>query len=77
VVYRIDLAAPATLDAFVVDRAPMRVQLAVIAGGAASACQPSGAREVIVTVPAGPVDIVVAPSPSTPDGEYAIVVHAI
>ena len=69
VVYRIDLAAPATLDAFVVDRGNVDVDVHILQG---SDCVASGDQQVSANV-AGAVYVVVDSADAATAGEFLLV----
>lgn len=77
IVYRLDLAAVVAIDAFVINRDPVDVDVAILAGGLATgSCVAAGDRGASATVGPGPVFIVaLGRSPAT-DGEFVIVVQA-
>jgi len=77
IVYRLDLAAATAIDAFVIERAPVDVDVAILAGGLdAGRCVAAGARGASATVGPGPVFILtLGRSPAT-DGELVLVVQA-
>jgi len=76
-VYRLDLAAALLIDAYVVDRDPVVVDVAILNGMlAANSCVAAGENSASATVGPGPVFIVVdSRSPDT-EGEFVVVVQA-
>ena len=77
VVYRLDLLAPAILDAHVIDRGSTDVDVHVYAGSlAASGCVATGASQVSTPVGAGPIFVVVSGHTAPGDGEYLLIVRA-
>jgi len=76
IVYRLDLTAATAIDAFVVDRAPVDVDLAILAGSLAEpACVAAGDHTASATVGPGPVYIVVDSRSAAADGEFVVVVQ--
>lgn len=73
VVYRIDLAAPATLDALVVDRGSADVDVHILQG---SSCAAGGDQQASANVSAGSVYIVVDAPDAGSAGEFVLVVRA-
>ncbi len=77
IVYKLQLAAQTTVEAFVVDRDTTDVDIHILTGSlAASACVAAGDKTVTATVGAGTVYIVVDARGATTDGEFALVVNA-
>lgn len=72
IAYRLSLAAPATLDAFVIERAPTDASVRIISGTTCVA----GGTTATATVPAGTVEIVIDARSPASDGEYVVVVQA-
>jgi len=77
IVYRLDLAAAQLIDAYVIGRDPVAVDVAILNGVlAASSCVAAGEGSASATVGPGPVFIVVdSRSPDT-EGEFVVVVQA-
>ena len=77
VVYRIDLTAATAIDAFVVDRDGVDVDVAILSGSLTEGtCVAGGAQTASATVGPGPAYIVVdSKSPAT-EGEFVVVVQA-
>jgi peptidoglycan/LPS O-acetylase OafA/YrhL len=77
IVYRFDLPAATAIDAFVVDRDPVDVDVAILAGTLGeTSCVASGDHSASAAVGPGPVFVVVdGRSPAT-EGEIAVVVQA-
>jgi len=79
IVYRLDLAAAVAIDAYVIDRDPVavEVEVAILDGSLdASRCVAAGDRGASAMVGPGPVFIVVdSRSPDT-EGEFVVVVQA-
>jgi peptidoglycan/LPS O-acetylase OafA/YrhL len=77
IVYRLDLPAQLAIDAFVIVRAPVDVDVAILASTlAASSCVAAGDRGASATVGPGPVFIVVASRSPATEGELVVVVQA-
>ena len=72
VVYRLQLAGSQTLDAYVVDRAGVDVDIYMKSG---SNCLASGDGSVSATLGPGTIDIVIDARDSSVDGEYLLVVQ--
>ncbi|HET9623105.1 MAG TPA: acyltransferase family protein [Kofleriaceae bacterium] len=76
IVYRLDLDARTTISAFVIDRDPVDVDVAILDGAlAATSCVATGAQSVSATVGPGPVYVVVDSPVATAEGEFALVVQ--
>jgi hypothetical protein len=77
IVYRLDLVAQVAIDAFVIARDPVDVNVAILAGAlAAGSCVAAGEHSASATVGPGPVFIVIdSRSPAT-EGELVLVVQA-
>ncbi|HEX4421216.1 MAG TPA: acyltransferase family protein [Kofleriaceae bacterium] len=76
IVYRIDLPAATAIDAYVVDRDPVNVDIAILAGSlAAASCVAGGDQTASATVGPGPVFIVVDSRDVTTEGEFLLVVE--
>jgi peptidoglycan/LPS O-acetylase OafA/YrhL len=71
-VYRVTVAAPTTIDAYVVDRASTDVDVRILVAGSAVA---TGDALATASVPAGTIDIVVEAKSSTSEGEFLLVVQ--
>jgi peptidoglycan/LPS O-acetylase OafA/YrhL len=77
IVYRLDLAAQVAIDAFVIDRDPVDVDVAILAGTlAAASCVAGGDHGASATVGPGPVFVVVDSRSPTSEGEFVLVVQA-
>jgi hypothetical protein len=70
--YRISVAAPATIDAYVVDRPGTDVDVRIIAAGTCLAAGDNGAS---AAVQAGTVDVLVDARAPGSEGEYVLVVQ--
>lgn len=76
-VYRLDLTATTTIDAYIVDRGSTNVNVHVLAGTATGAsCVAWGDSSVSTTVGPGPIYIAVDAPDTTSDGEFVLVVSA-
>ena len=76
-VYRLDLTAAVAIDAFVVDRDPVDVDVAILTGTLAdTACVAGGDHEASATVGPGPVFIVIDSRSPVTEGEFVVVVQA-
>jgi peptidoglycan/LPS O-acetylase OafA/YrhL len=76
-VYRLDLAAATAIDAYVVDRDPVAVEVAILDGAlATTACVAGGDHSASATVGPGAVFIVVDSRAATTEGEFVLVVQA-
>ena len=76
-VYRLDLPAATTIDAYVVDRDPVDVDVAILDGAlATTACVAGGDHSASATVGPGPVYIVVDSRAAASEGELVLVVQA-
>jgi lysophospholipase L1-like esterase len=76
IVYRLDLPAATAIDAFVVDRDAVDVDVAILGGAlATSACVAAGDHSASATVGPGPVFVVVDSQLATTEGEFVIVVQ--
>jgi len=77
IVYRLDLAAATAIDAFVVDRDPVDVDIAILAGALAEpACVAAGDQTASATVGPGPVFIVVDSRSAAAEGEFVVIVQS-
>jgi hypothetical protein len=77
IVYRFDLTAPVAIEAFVVDRDPVDVEVAILAGSLTEAsCVAGGDHSASATVGPGPVFVVVDSRTATCEGEFVVVVEA-
>ncbi|MGN6104940.1 MAG: SGNH/GDSL hydrolase family protein, partial [Kofleriaceae bacterium] len=76
VVYRFDLAAQTTIDAAVVDRGSVDVDLVVVTGSLDGPCVAAGDRTVTATVGPGPVYLVADARSQAADGEFVVVAAA-
>jgi peptidoglycan/LPS O-acetylase OafA/YrhL len=77
IVYRLDLPAATAIDAYVVDRDPVDVDLAILQGSlTAASCVAGGDHTASATVGPGPVFIVIDSRSVTTEGEFAIIVQA-
>jgi peptidoglycan/LPS O-acetylase OafA/YrhL len=72
IVYRVQLSAATTLDAHVVDRAGVDVDVRILAGGG---CVASGDAKASATVGPGTVEIVVGARAPASDGEFLVVIE--
>jgi peptidoglycan/LPS O-acetylase OafA/YrhL len=72
VAYRLSLAAPATVDVHLVDRPGTDVDVRILVGGT---CVASGDGSASVSVPAGPVDVLVDAKAAASEGEFLLVVQ--
>ncbi|MEO7732614.1 MAG: acyltransferase family protein [Kofleriaceae bacterium] len=76
-VYRLDLVAATAIDAYVVDRDPVDVDVAILDGAlATTACVAGGDHSASATVGPGPVFIVVDSHQAATEGELVLVVQA-
>jgi peptidoglycan/LPS O-acetylase OafA/YrhL len=76
-IYRLDLAAATTIDAYVVDRDPVDVEVAILDGALApTACVAGGDHTASASVGPGAVFIVVDSHAATTEGEFVLVVQA-
>jgi hypothetical protein len=76
-VYRLDLAVATAIDAYVVDRDPVDVEVAILDGAlATTACVAGGDHGASATVGPGAVFIVVDSHAATTEGEFVLVVQA-
>jgi peptidoglycan/LPS O-acetylase OafA/YrhL len=77
IVYQLDLPAATAIDAFVVDRDAVDVDVAILDGALApTACVAGGDHGASATVGPGPVFIVVDSQLLTTEGEFVVVVQA-
>lgn len=76
VVYQLDLPAAATLDAYVIDRGAVDVDVALLGGVGPDACVASGDHGASATLGPGPVVVVVDSHAATTEGEFLLVVQA-
>ena len=77
IVYRFDLPTAIAIDAFVVDRGGVDVDVAILGGSlATSGCLAAGDRGASATVGPGAVFIVVDSRGATSEGEFVLVVQA-
>jgi peptidoglycan/LPS O-acetylase OafA/YrhL len=70
--YRITVTAPATIDAYVVDKSGIDVDVRIIAAGA---CLASGDSVATATVSAGTIDVLVDARTASSEGEFLLVVE--
>ena len=76
IVYRLDLAAATTIEAEVVDRGAVDVDVAILGGSLGpAACRAWGDHGATATVGPGPVFIVVDSRATTSEGEFLLVVQ--
>jgi hypothetical protein len=76
-VFRIDLTTATAIDAYVVDRGPVDIDVAILDGSlAAGACVAGGDRQASATVGPGPVFVIVDSREVTTEGELVLVVQA-
>ena len=76
-VYRLDLAATLTIDAYVVDRGATDVDVHILAGSLLPAsCVATGDQQASATVGPGAVYVVVDTAGASADGEFLLVVQA-
>ncbi|HEY5920234.1 MAG TPA: SGNH/GDSL hydrolase family protein, partial [Kofleriaceae bacterium] len=76
-VYRVDVAAPTTLDAYIVTRGAVDVDVHILAGSASAAsCVAWGDAGASASVGPGAVYVVVDAQGPSVDGEYLLVVVA-
>ena len=74
-VYELDLGSAQTIEAYVIDRGSVDVDVHILAGSmAANACVAAGDSSASATVGPGPVYIVVDSISATTEGEYLLVV---
>ncbi len=74
-VYALDLGSAQTIEAYVIDRGAVDVDVHILAGSmAASACVAAGDTSATATVGPGPVYIVVDSISASTEGEYLLVV---
>jgi peptidoglycan/LPS O-acetylase OafA/YrhL/lysophospholipase L1-like esterase len=77
IVYRLDLPVATTIDAYVVDRDPVDVDIAILSGALDEArCVAAGDHTASATVGPGPVYIAVDSRSAAAEGEFAVVVQA-
>jgi hypothetical protein len=77
IVYRLDLTAATAIDAYVVDRAPVDVDIAILSGSLTeAACVAGGDHTASATVGPGAVFIVIDSRSAAAEGEFAVVVQA-
>jgi hypothetical protein len=72
VVYRVAVSSPTTIDAYVVDRPGTDVDVRIVADGT---CVASGDASASASVAAGNVEVIVAATNATNDGEFLLVVE--
>lgn len=76
-VYKLDLASAQTIDAYVIDRGSVDVDIHILQGSASpTACVASGDTLASATVGPGPVYLVVDSVGATAEGEFLLVVTA-
>ena len=76
IVYQLDLPTQLTLDAYVVDKDGVDVDIAILAGSQTStACVARGDRQAAATVGPGAVFVVVDSKTVANEGEFLLVVH--
>jgi len=76
VVYRLDLPAAVTIDAYVIDRDPVDVDVAILAGSLdESACVAAGDHAASARVGPGAVFVVIDSRTTASEGEFAVVVQ--
>lgn len=77
IVYRLDVTAPVTIEALVVDKHGIDVDVHLLAGAAnGSACLASGDERAVASVEGGSMYVVVDTASAATEGEFLLIVQA-